>query len=253
MDLERRDLIKNTLGVAGFSLAAASHLMAAPRPGIRAVLFDAFPIFDPRPVFALAKETFPAEGDALVDLWRTKQFEYTWLRTVAGRYRNFWDVTRDALRYSARARKLDLSPADEDRLMGAYLNLKPWPEVPAALHKLKDAGIRLAFLSNFTREMLQANIRNSGLEGLFNPILSTDQAGAFKPEPHAYRLGLDAFGLPREEVLFAAFAAWDAAGAKSFGYPTFWVNRLNQPVEELGYAADATGASLTDLLVYVKV
>jgi 2-haloacid dehalogenase len=186
-----------------------------------------------------------------VDLWRTKQFEYTWLRTVSGRYADFWDVTRDALHFSARARKLELSKADEERLMGAYLTLKPWPDVPDALRKLKDSGLKLGFLSNFTGAMLQANIRNSGLDGFFDQVLSTDQAGAFKPDPRAYRLGPEAFSLPRERLLFAAFAGWDAAGAKSFGYPTFWVNRLGQPPEELGYAADATGTTLTELLAFV--
>jgi 2-haloacid dehalogenase len=215
------------------------------------VLFDAFPIFDPRSVAAAVKEMFPADGDVLMDLWRTKQFEYTWLRTLSGRYANFWDVTRDALRFSARARKLVLSDAQVDLLMGAYLELKPWSEVPQALRDLKAAGLRLGFLSNFTGEMLQANIRGAGLDGIFEQVLSTDRAQAFKPDPRAYRMGLDAFGLPREEMLFAAFAGWDAAGAKAFGYPTFWVNRLDQPVEELGIIADATGNTLAELAAYI--
>jgi 2-haloacid dehalogenase len=251
MDIDRRSFLSSAIGLAAFAAMPATLKAAVASPP-RVVLFDAFPIFDPRPVAARVKEMFPTDGDALMDLWRTRQFEYTWLRTLSGRYANFWEVTRDALRFSARARKLELSSAQEDRLMAAYLELKPWPDVPDALHALKAAGLKLGFLSNFTHEMLQANIHGAGLDGLFDQVLSTDQAGAFKPDPRAYRLGLDAFQLPREALLFAAFAGWDAAGATAFGYPTFWVNRLGQPAEELGITADATGSSLTELVAYAR-
>src|ERR1041385_9201014 len=120
MDLDRRRFLTSTLGLAALS-AAPLRLRAAGKPALRAVLFDAFPIFDPRPVFAQAKAMFPTEGDTLVELWRSRQFEYPWLRTVMGRYENFWDVTREALRYAAKARKIGLSTEQEERLMGAYL------------------------------------------------------------------------------------------------------------------------------------
>lgn len=249
MDENRRRLLKAAAGIAALA-ATPPVLQAAVRPGIHAVLFDAFTVFDPRPVAVQVKQMFPADGDALVELWRTKQFEYTWLRTLSGRYVGFWDVTRDALRFSVLARRLVLSNTQEDWLMGAYLELKTWPEVPQVLRTLKAAGVKLALLSNFTEEMLQANIRGAGLDEMFDQVLSTDRARAFKPDPRAYHLGLDAFGLPREAMLFAAFAGWDAAGAKSFGYPTFWVNRLNQVPEELGIEADATGNTLTELVSY---
>src|SRR5262249_49590080 len=120
--------------------------------------------------------------------------------------------------------------------------------VPAALHSLRNAGIHLAFLSNLTPKMLEAGIRNSQLEGMFDHVLSTDRVKVYKPDPRAYQMGLDAFGLKPDEILFAAFAGWDAAGAKSFGYPTFWVNRENQPTEELGEPPDAVGGNLNDLV-----
>jgi 2-haloacid dehalogenase len=252
MDLQRREFLKLSVAAAGLAAAAPVRLLAKPAPRIRAVLFDAFPVFDPRPVFALAKEMFPAQGQALTDLWRTKQFEYTWLRTVSGTYQNFWDVTRDALHFSAEANKLELGAADEERLMGAYLRLQAWPDVLPALRSLKDAGLRLGFLSNFTADMLQANIHSAGLDGFFDPILSTDQAGAFKPDPRAYRLGADTLHLAPSQIVFAAFAGWDAAGAKTFGYPTYWVNRLAQPAEELGVTPDASSSTLTELVSFVK-
>ena len=100
--------------------------------------------------------------------------------------------------------------------------------------------------------MLDSAIKSSGLEGIFEPSLSTDSVRVYKPDPRAYQMGIDAFNLRREQILFAAFGGWDAAGAKLFGYPTFWVNRLNLPMEELGVAPDATGQNLTDLVDFVK-
>jgi 2-haloacid dehalogenase len=147
--------------------------------------------------------------------------------------------------------KIELSPEQRDRLMQTYLELKAWPDVSSALRQLRDAGLRMAFLSNFTAPMLDAAIRNSGLEGLFEDHLSTDRVRAFKPDARAYQMGLDAFGVRKEEIVFAAFAGWDAAGAKWFGYPTFWVNRANAPVEELGVAPDGIGSGLHDLVNFV--
>ncbi|HEX4299269.1 MAG TPA: haloacid dehalogenase type II [Gammaproteobacteria bacterium] len=251
MDIGRRSFLTSTLGFASLvTLPGTIKAALTSRP--RVVLFDAFPVFDPRPVATLVKQLFPTQGEVLAELWRTKQFEYTWLRTVSDQYRNFWDVTRDALHFGCHTLKLDLSQTDEDRLMAAYLQLKPWPDAPDALRRMKQAGLKLGFLSNFTTGMLQANIHGSGLDGVFDHVLSTDQAGAFKPDPRAYRLGVDVFGVSKQEAVFVAFAGWDAAGAAAFGYPTFWVNRFGQPAEELGFAADATGATLTALLGFVQ-
>lgn len=218
---------------------------------LRAVAFDAFPILDPRPVFALVEELYPERGVELSKVWRTRQFEYTWLRTLSRRYSDFWQVTDDALVFAAKALKVELTPENHARLMEAYLKLRCWPEVPSALQSLKKAGIRLAFLSNMTARMLETGIRNSQLDGIFDHVLSTDRVKAFKPDPRAYQLGPDALGLKREQILFAAFAGWDAAGAKSFGYPTFWVNRHRQPAEELGVPLDAMGKNLNDLVAFV--
>jgi 2-haloacid dehalogenase len=135
--------------------------------------------------------------------------------------------------------------------MQTYLTLKAWPDVLPALKALRDAGIRMAFLSNFTDAMLDAAVRNSGLEGLLEDHLSTDKVRAFKPDPRAYQMGVDAFKLPKEEIAFAAFAGWDVAGARWFGYPTFWINRLNLPVEELGVVPDGVGSGLGDLVKFV--
>jgi len=135
--------------------------------------------------------------------------------------------------------------------MGAYLRLRAWPDVATALQALKKAGVGLAFVSNATRQILEAGIRNARLEGLFDHVLSTDRIRTFKPDPRAYQLAVDAFGLSREQILFVPFAGWDAAGAKAFGYTTYWVNRLNLPVEQLGVMPDAMAPGLDELAAFV--
>lgn len=154
--------------------------------------------------------------------------------------------------YSCELLKLELTAGKRRQLVDAYLALTAWPDALPALKALQSAGLRLALLSNATPQMLEAGIRNAGLAGLFEHVLSTDRIGTCKPDPRAYRMAIDAFGLKREEILFVAFAGWDAGGAKLFGYPTFWVNRMNLPAEQLGVVADASGQAMSDLLAYVN-
>lgn len=260
MSLSRRDFISRASGrvAAGLLVSAAlsrdvmKPVNAAARSKFKAIAFDAFPIFDPRPVFARAEQIFPGKGAEFSNAWRTRQFEYTWLRTVSQRYADFWAVTEDALVFAAKMLKLDLTPEKRAQLMSGYLELKAWPDAPQALKSLKATGVRLAFLSNFTPKMLDAGIKNAGLEGTFEHVLSTDAARTYKPDPRAYQMAIDAFNLKREEILFVPFAGWDAAGATFFGYTTFWVNRLNLPAEELGVTPDAAGGNLTDLVNFVE-
>ena len=252
MSIDRRQFLTLMAGATAAGLLAPSVLAQGnSRAKIKAIAFDAFPIFDPRPVFGLAEQLFPGRGTELSSAWRTRQFEYTWLRSLEGRYADFWQVTQEALVFAARSLKLDLPPEKRERLMQAYLELKAWPDVAPAIRALQAAKFRLGFLSNFTPKMLAAGLANSGLEGAFEQVLSTDRARTYKPDPLAYQLGLDAFGLPRDEILFVAFAGWDAAGAKSFGYPTFWANRLGAPGEELGVTPDATGSDLTAVIPWL--
>jgi 2-haloacid dehalogenase len=257
MLFNRRDFVRLAArGLAMGVVPAIPHLLAAEpsfRSQIKAIAFDAFPIFDPRSVFALAEQLFPGRGAELSNEWRTRQFGYTWLRVAAGHYADFWHVTQDALEFAASKLSLELSLEKRDKLMRAYLELKPRPDVPAALASLKQSGFRLAFLSNFTRAMLDANIESAGLAGRFEQILSTDQAKTYKPDPRAYQLGIDALKLRREEILFVAYAGWDATGAKLFGYPTFWLNRQKLPAEKLDATPDAIGESFTQLLQFLKV
>jgi 2-haloacid dehalogenase len=135
--------------------------------------------------------------------------------------------------------------------MNNYFELKAWPDVSSALGQLKRRALRLGFLSNFTPHMLEGCIESAGLKGDFDFVLSTDLAKTYKPDPAAYSLATKKLALKREEILFVAFAGWDAAGAKRFGFPTFWVNRLNLPPEELGAKADASAPGMAGLVEYV--
>jgi len=231
---------------AAASVATASGGRSRPK----AIAFDGFPIIDPRPVAARAEELFPGKGEVLMNAWRTRQFEYTWLRTLSGKYADFWQTTQDALVFAAGSLGLGLSGEARDRLMHTYLELKAWPDAAPALERFRAAGIRLAFLSNFTAAMLDAAVSNAGLVSFFDPHLSTDRVRAFKPDPRAYRMALDAWSLAREEVVFCAAAGWDAAGAKWFGYRTFWLNRSQAPMEELGVQPDGIGTGMPDLVKF---
>jgi 2-haloacid dehalogenase len=251
--LNRRSFL--AIGAAGLVM----RVSAAPAIGqnfdrtrIKAVAFDAFPIFDPQPVFRACETAFPGHGADLANAWRGRQFEYQWLRALGGRYEDFWKTTRSALEFAARAANLELTAATRDALMNEYLALKAWPDVPQALTRLKRSGQKLAFLSNATTRILESGIRNSGLDGIFDQVISTDRIQSFKPDRRAYQLGVDVLGFRKEEILFVAFAGWDVAGAKWFGYPTFWVNRQRAPAEQLDAIADGTGGTLDDLTAFLE-
>ncbi|MCX7174197.1 MAG: haloacid dehalogenase type II [Proteobacteria bacterium] len=225
---------------------------------IHAILFDAYgTLFDVHSVALMAEQLFPGKGAELSQLWRAKQIEYTHLRTLSGRYKGFWEVTRDALIYTLA--RLGLEPANEpiDRLMSQYACLSAFPENLAALRQLKASGLPLGILSNGTPEMLDIAIKSAGMgsfEGkpLFDHVLSVDAVGQYKTAPAAYQLGIDALGMPAKEVLFVSSNGWDAAGATWFGYATFWINRGGLPTERLDVQPTATGRLLSDIPAYIN-
>jgi 2-haloacid dehalogenase len=242
--------------LTAFGFAAAAALAqtssgAQSRSRVKAIAFDGFPVIDPQPVAKRAEELFPGQAAALMAAWRTRQFEYTWLRSLSGQYQDFWHTTEDALVFAAASNRLHLSAQARDDLMSTFLKLRAWPDAAPALEMLRSAGIRMAFLANLTATMLDAAVKNAGLQRHFEPHLTTDNVRAYKPDPRAYAMGPKAFGVPREQIVFCASAGWDAAGAKLFGYRSFWVNRQGQPPEELGAKPDGIGASMTDLVNFV--
>jgi len=221
------------------------------RSRIKAVAFDAFTLFDPRPIFLACEAVAPGRGSELASLWRTRQFEYQWLRALAGQYQDFFAATQAALEFAAQSLKVDLRASERERLMRGFFEMRAWPDVPQALRDLRRAGKQLALLSNATAPILEAALTNSALQGALDRIISTDRIKSFKPDPRAYQLGVDLLGVAKHELVFVAFAGWDAAGAKWFGYPTFWNNRQGAVEEVLGVKPDGSGATLHELTRFI--
>lgn len=230
--------------------AGAVSGVSVERP-VAAVGFDAFTIFDPRAIDAAIEAEFPGHGAALGTAWRNKLFDYCWLRTITGHYANFLQIAQESLTVVMATAKLGLTSSQQSRLMDGWFKLRPWPDSLSALARLKQSGVRLTTVSNFTSPMLETLAKAAGLADLFELQLSTDQVHAFKPSPQAYAMAERALGLPRDAILFAAFGGWDAAGARSFGLKTFWVNRFGLPEEKLGAKPEAVGVSLAELAGYV--
>lgn len=230
--------------------------MASPpksAPKLRAVLFDAYgTLFDVYSVGLLAEQLFPGQGERLAQLWRDKQIEYTRLITMssagAEHYRPFWQVTRDALRWSCARLSLPLDTAAEERLMNQYRHLSAFPENREVLQALRGRGVPAGILSNGDPEMLEVAVKSAGLAEWLGPVLSVHSVRRFKTDPAAYALGPAALGLPARDILFVSSNAWDAIGATWFGYTTLWVNRAGAPPEALGTSPTHTGRSLRDVL-----
>jgi 2-haloacid dehalogenase len=214
--------------------------------GIEALAFDLYgTLLEVASVGRAAAEVTPQSGD-LVDLWRQKQLEYSWLRSLMGRYEDFWAVTGDALDHALDRFGVALDGEARARLLGAWLDVRPYGEVPAALDRLRS-GRRLAVLSNGNPDMLEAGLAAAGLRDRFDHVLSVDEVGVFKPHPSVYELATKAFGLPAERILFVSSNGWDAFGARAFGMPVAWVNRGGAPLERLGTPPNLIVADLNAL------
>ncbi|WP_319521868.1 haloacid dehalogenase type II [uncultured Desulfosarcina sp.] len=220
--------------------------------GIKACVFDAYgTLFDVHSAVGKHRLRLGDSADSVSILWRTKQLEYTWLRSLMGHHADFWQVTGDALDFAFDMHHIDDPDLRRD-LMDAYLKLDCYPEVPAALATLKDRGLRLAILSNGTPTMLDAAVKNSGIEGLIEKNFSVEAVGIFKPDPRVYRIAVDGLKVKPEEIVFQSSNAWDAAGASAFGFKVAWVNRFGQSEERLPGRPDAEIGDLMklpDLLV----
>ena len=219
--------------------------MAAIRlAGIEACIFDAYgTLFDVASAAAHAREKLGDKWQPLAELWRMKQLQYTWLRSLMKKHADFWQVTADALDYAMASMQL-ADPALRDRLMDLYLSLDAYPDVVDTLSRLKAAGMKLAILSNGTPKMLAAACENSGLAGLLDAVLSVESVGIFKPHPSVYRLPADRFALAPDRMCFLSSNAWDAHAAKANGYRVLWCNRFGQTPERIPQAPDGEIATL---------
>ena len=215
-----------------------------------ALVFDAYgTLFNVHSVIAKCEELFPGKGQALSQLWRTKQLEYTWLRSLMGRYVDFNCVTADALNVACAALGLTCTEATRFELNQAYRTLQPFEDAIDTLQKIRvmRPPRKLAILSNGAPEMLNAVVNHNHLDTLLDAVLSVDAVGIFKPDPRVYQLAMDRLQIPATRIGFVSSNGWDAAGAKAFGFTVFWVNRANAPIEELGSAPDHVVNTLREL------
>ena len=214
---------------------------------VEACVFDAYgTLLDFSSAARRAKDTLGENADALSGLWRQKQLEYTWLRSLMGAYAPFWQVTGEALDYAMEA----LAIADDElrqRLMQFYLALDPFPEVAATLKILKQAGIKTAILTNGSPQMTTAACRSAGIDVFLDAILSVDEVQIYKPHPSVYQLAVDRLGVAKERISFQSSNSWDAVGASHFGFQVAWCNRYDQRFDRLPAAPDAVIKSLADL------
>ena len=214
---------------------------------IQACVFDAYgTLFDFASAAARCADVPEDRRAALTALWRDKQLQYAWLRTLENRYADFWQVTGDALDFALESLDLE-TPSLRERLMDLYLGLEPFPEVPAVLARLREAGFKTAILSNGSPMMLEALVKRSGLEAMFDAVLSVDAVRAFKTHPDVYQYALDSLHLPASAISFQSSNAWDAHGASDFGMRVVWCNRYGQRRERLPGSPDFEIRTLAEL------
>jgi 2-haloacid dehalogenase len=213
---------------------------------IDALVFDAYgTLFDVHSVIIRCEALWPGKGGVVSHLWRTKQLEYTWLRSLMGRYVDFETVTVDALRHACELFELECGEAHVAELMDAYRQLATFAEVQTVLPAL--AGRKRVILSNGSPGMLDAVVRHSGLDTQLDAVLSVDAIKRYKPDPRVYQLAVDALGIDANRIGFVSSNGWDIAGAASFGFETFWINRTGAPVDRLGIAPGHIMTTLADL------
>ena len=215
---------------------------------LQALVFDAYgTLFDVHSVQDRCEAFWPGKGAQLSQLWRAKQLEYTWQRSLMERYAPFSVVTTEALEYACASLGLVAGQKEKDALMDEYLNLAPYPEVSAALRKLKDR--RLAILTNGSPDMIGPLVKNNGLEKTFDAVLSVDELKRYTPAPEVYELAVKKLRIAKEAIGFVSSNCWDALGAKSFGFRVFWINRAKAPVDRLGFQPDQIVGGLNEILL----
>ncbi|WP_230533002.1 haloacid dehalogenase type II [Microvirga roseola] len=214
----------------------------------KAVVFDAYgTLFDVHSAVARHMGAVGPEAARFSEVWRTKQLEYSWVLSLAGRYEPFWSLTEQALDY-AFARFPDVDRSVRPLLLEAYRTLDAYPEVLGTLNALRSRGLKTGILSNGDPGMLTAAVESAGLAGSLDAVLSVDAAGIFKTSPRTYKLALTSLSLEADEIAFVSSNRWDIAGATAFGLHTIWVNRLGLPDEYAELAPQAVVTSLDRLV-----
>jgi 2-haloacid dehalogenase len=219
--------------------------------GIHACVFDAYgTLFDYASAAAGCRDALGGKMERLTILWRDKQLQYAWLRSLQGRHAGFWQVTGDTLDYAMETLGIDDAPLRE-RLMNLYLKLDAFPEVPDMLRRLKATRLKTAILSNGSPEMLDAIVGNAKIGALLDAVLSVEDVGVYKPHPKVYQLAVDRLGVAAQEIIFLSSNAWDAHAASAFGMRVAWCNRYGQRRERLPGKPDHEIRTLAELPILV--
>jgi 2-haloacid dehalogenase len=215
--------------------------------GIKGCVFDAYgTLFDFNSAVARCRDVLGEQADTLSRIWREKQLQYTWLRSLMGRHEDFWKVTGDALDFAMRSLEIR-DEALRERLMSLYRVLDAFPEVPATLEALKSGGFKTAILSNGSPEMLLSVVQGTGIAHLLDAVLSVEAVGIYKPHASVYKIAVDSLSLDAEAICFVSANAWDAHGASAFGLKVVWCNRYGQSREILPGAADVEVSTLAEI------
>ena len=214
---------------------------------IKAIIFDAYgTLFDVNSAAEKCKEKLGDKWEGFANYWRTTQLEYTWLRSLMRRHKDFWQITEDSLDKSMNFYNIDNSMRSE--LLNLYKVLSPFTEVRNALNKLKQSNYKLAILSNGTPDLLNELVVSNQLKDIFDDIFSVEEAGIFKPDSKVYDLPINKYNIEKNEVLFLSANTWDVSGAGNYGYNTVWVNRNNNIFDKLDFEPNQQISNLSELL-----
>ena len=214
---------------------------------IKAIIFDAYgTLFDVNSAAKKCKDKIGDKWESFANYWRTTQLEYTWLRSLMKRHKDFWQITEDSLDKSMKLYNIDILMKEE--LLNLYKVLSPFPEVKETLNKLKDTNYKLAILSNGTPDLLNQLVRNSDLENIFDDIFSIEEVRTFKPDSKVYDIPVKKYKIQKNEIVFLSANTWDVSGAGNYGYNSVWVNRSNNIFDNLDYKPNHKIKSLVQLL-----
>ena len=217
---------------------------------IKAIIFDAYgTLFDVNSAAEKCKEKIGDKWEGFSNYWRITQLEYTWLRSLMKRHKDFWKITEDSLDKSMKAYKIDSSMKNE--LLYLYKILLPFNEVPEVLKTLKKKNLKLAILSNGTPSLLNQLVKSNNLENIFNDIFSIEEVGIYKPDSKVYDMPIKKYQIKKEEVVFLSSNTWDVSGGGNYGYNSIWVNRNNNIFDNLDYKPKNQIKNLTELLAII--
>ena len=213
----------------------------------KAIVFDAYgTLFDVNSAAEKCKEKIGGQWETFANYWRTTQLEYTWLRSLMKKHKDFWQITEDSLDKSMLTFKIDKSMRNE--LLNLYKELSTFPEVKSVLEELKKKSIKLAILSNGTPSLLSNLVKNSNLENLFDDVFSIEEVKIYKPDPKVYDIPINKYKVKKEEITFLSANTWDVSGGGNYGYNAIWVNRTNNVFDKLDYKPKNEVKNLRELL-----